>query len=165
MQKPIFKKLLQVGFVVKDAEAVAKNYAEKYGIGPWDYYGPGMLSDITMRGKKADFDIKVACGFIGDVEIELIQPLDDQSIYAEHLKQHGEGLHHLAFDTANDHGTTVKFFKDNGVEVLLDAFFGGEEEVTYVDSQRDLACITEFYKRPENVTYPKPTKTIEVPEE
>ena len=165
MKKPIFTKLLQVGFVVKDAEAIAKNYAEKYGIGPWDYYGPGMLSDITMYGKPADFDIKVACGFIGDVEIELIEPIDDKSMYAEFLQNHGEGLHHLAFETANGHAETLNFFAENGIEMLMDAKFGGEEEVTYMSSEKDLACITEFYNRPENVTYPTPTKVIEVPEE
>lgn len=164
MVQPIFKKVLQIGFVVKDAEFVAKTYAEKYGIGPWDFYGPGMLSNIKMYGNPIDFDIKVACGFIGDVEIELIEPLDDKSIYAEHLREHGEGLHHLAFDTTENYQTTMKFFTDNNINVMLDAFFGKEEEVTYVDSRKDLACITEFYNRPENVTYPKPTKIIKVTE-
>ena len=165
MKKPIYKKLLQVGFVVKDAEKVATSFAEKYGIGPWVYYGPGMLSKITMYGKEADFDIRVACAFIGDVEMELIEPIDDKSIYAEHLREHGEGLHHLAFDTTNNHAETLQFFQDNGIEVMMDALFGGQEEVTYVDSRKDLTCITEFYNRPENVTYPEPTKVIEVPEE
>jgi methylmalonyl-CoA/ethylmalonyl-CoA epimerase len=35
--------------------------------------------------------------FAGDApELELIQPLDGQSLYSEWLSERGEGLHHLA---------------------------------------------------------------------
>jgi len=49
--------------------------------------------------------MRVAFAKIGDVEWELIQPLDDKSIYAEFLEKHGEGLHHVAFDVENFHET------------------------------------------------------------
>ena len=165
MSKPIFSKLLQVGFVVKNAEETARVWAEKYGIGPWDYWGPGMMTEVVEHGKPSDTDIRVACAFIGETEIELIEPIGETGIYAEQLKEHGEGLHHLAFDTTEDHDATVERFLAGGAPVLLDGYFGGEEEVTYMDARSDMKVICEFYKRPDDVKYPDPDKVITVPED
>ncbi|MFI5122823.1 MAG: VOC family protein [Vicinamibacteria bacterium] len=34
----------------------------------------------------------------GGVDIQLVEPLDDDSPIAAHLAEHGEGLHHIAFE-------------------------------------------------------------------
>ena len=73
----------------------------------------------------------------------------------------------IKVDTTTDTALTNGFkglSRMEKIDILMDAKFGGEEEVTYMSSQKDLACITEFYNRPENVTYPAPTKIIKVPE-
>jgi 4-hydroxyphenylpyruvate dioxygenase-like putative hemolysin len=33
---------------------------------------------------------------IGQVQLELLEPLDDESIYARFLAERGEGVHHIA---------------------------------------------------------------------
>ena len=48
-----------------------------------------------LRGKLVEHSFIAAIASVGDVELELIQPLCGESLYAEHLAQHGEGLHHV----------------------------------------------------------------------
>ena len=36
--QPLFRKVLQVGLVVRDSEATARRYWEEFGIGPWRFY-------------------------------------------------------------------------------------------------------------------------------
>jgi methylmalonyl-CoA/ethylmalonyl-CoA epimerase len=49
----------------------------------------------------------------GDVTFEWIQPLIGPSIYDEYLKEHGEGLHHLAFNV-KDMDEAVKLLEARG---------------------------------------------------
>ena len=48
------------------------------------------------------------------VEIELIEPLDEDSVYAEHLREHGPGLHHIMFET-DDYAQSWSHLVENGV--------------------------------------------------
>lgn len=158
MKKPVFTKLLQIGIVVKDLDKTVKTYADKYGIGPWSFYEQrDILTHCISYGKAAEINIKVACAFLDGLELELIQPMDDDNMYAEFVKEHGGGLHHLAFDI-EDCTQTLNFFRKENVPVCLNGIFGGEEEFYYVDTRADLACISEFYNRVSEVSYPEPTK-------
>src|SRR5262249_12111756 len=98
---PLFKKLTQVAMVVKDCEATAKRYWEDLGIGPWKFYtlDPSNTPGMTLRGRPVKHAFRAALAQIGDVALELIEPLEGDSLYTEHLAAHGEGLHHVAFKT------------------------------------------------------------------
>ena len=43
-------------------------------------------TNTKVNGKRVDFDVKVAICMLDGFELEIIQPMDDKSIYAEHLK-------------------------------------------------------------------------------
>jgi len=50
---------------------------------------------MTLRGKDASYSMRLA--FAGEApELELIEPVDGESLYSEWLAERGEGLHHLA---------------------------------------------------------------------
>jgi 4-hydroxyphenylpyruvate dioxygenase-like putative hemolysin len=57
---------------------------------------------------------------LGNVELELIQPLAGESPFHEFLQEHGEGLHHLAFNT-EDYDGMVARFAAAGFKPLLQA--------------------------------------------
>lgn len=87
----------QVGIVVADLDAAVAEHSLLRGAGGWrlDTFGPESVDELTVRGAPAAFSMRLA--FHGDdPEIELIQPLDGPSIYAEWLAERGSGLHHLA---------------------------------------------------------------------
>ena len=53
---------------------------------------------------------------VGNLEIELIQPLEGQSIYADFLAQHGDGIHHIRFNVA-DLDSVLRHVSEYGIEV------------------------------------------------
>ena len=74
--------VLQVCVVVKDLEQSMENYQRLVGIGEWKVFTvkPPSLNG-TLRGKPQAFSMKIALAKIGDMQWELIQPLDGPSIY------------------------------------------------------------------------------------
>jgi len=89
----------QVGIVVADLDAAVAEHSRLCGCTQegWrlDTFGRESVQELTVRGEPAVFSMRLA--FHGAApELELIQPLDGPSIYAEWLAATGGGLHHLA---------------------------------------------------------------------
>jgi methylmalonyl-CoA/ethylmalonyl-CoA epimerase len=163
MDKPLFQRILQVGVVVSDLEASMETYVHKYGIGPWFIYelGPDRLQKMIVHNQLQPYRMRIALVDLGGVELELIQPLDEGSIYAEFLREHGEGLHHLAF-AVKDFDHTMELAKIQGLQVLQSAIWS-DESFAYLSTQEDLGLIAEIYKRQPDYVEPKPDRVY--PEE
>ena len=103
---PQFKKVLgfnevsQIGIVVRDMDKALKNYSEIFGIEFPKVFIPEYFNR-TYKGKPADFKYKVALGMMGDLQVELIEPMQGETAYREFLEKWGEGIHHLGFDVKN----------------------------------------------------------------
>jgi hypothetical protein len=96
---PPFKigKIAQVAFVVRDLEAKLGAFSDDFGIGPWNIYNfePPRVKDMTYRGKRQDFAMRVAFGMCGDLQLELVESVRGPNLYEEFLDQCGEGVQHL----------------------------------------------------------------------
>lgn len=96
--------LYRIGIVVKDVEeklAMFEKYFDfdKTKLARMDTSIPNFpLGTFRFNGKPCAFNMKVCIFPLGGIEIELIQPLDDEGPYAEFLREHGEGLHHFNID-------------------------------------------------------------------
>ena len=123
--------LTQVGVVVKDVEKVVERLGE-LGIGPFDKMVLPPEREEYFREKRmyAEFDIRGTR--MGNVQLELIQPLEGDSPHKEFLETKGEGIQHVMYQVDNLE-ETVKELTDKGVEVLLRAKFPGGRGVAYVD--------------------------------
>ena len=155
-EQPVFTKIMQIAVVVKDCDATVRKYADDYGIGPWAIYefNPDTVSDMIIDGKPVKYAMRLALADIGGVQWEIIQPKDDISIYAQFLKEHGEGLHHVAFGTDN-YEKTVQFYRDKGRPVLQGGTWEGLT-YTYLDSRKDLGVIAEIYDLVPDFQWPEP---------
>ncbi|MGO9962856.1 MAG: VOC family protein [Acidimicrobiales bacterium] len=91
---PAFK---QCAVVVENLDEAVRRWADLLGIGPWTAYRlePPRLKDMLYHAKEVQFSLRHALAWQGDLQFELVQPLDGPSIFADHLADHGEGLHHL----------------------------------------------------------------------
>ena len=123
--------LTQVGVVVKDVEKVVERLGE-LGIGPFNKMVLPPEREEYFREKRmyAEFDIRGTQ--MGNVQLELIQPLEGDSPHKEFLETKGEGIQHVMYQVDNLE-ETVKELTDKGVEVLLRAKFPGGGGVAYVD--------------------------------
>jgi catechol 2,3-dioxygenase-like lactoylglutathione lyase family enzyme len=90
-------KIAQVAFVVRDLDAKMSAYWTDFGIGPWSVYtfAPPRVQDMTYRGQRQDFSMRVAFAMCGDTQIELVQSLTGPNAYEEFLRHCGEGVQHL----------------------------------------------------------------------
>lgn len=154
--KPIFTGVMQIGIVVRDCDASVKRWADEYGIGPWRIweFNPDTVSEMTIRGKAKGYAMRIAGATVGNVELELIQPKDNESNYAEFLKEHGEGLHHVAFKV-DDYGKVMEFYNKKGKPVLQGGNWNGLT-YTYLDLQKELAFIPEIYNISPEFQFPEP---------
>jgi 4-hydroxyphenylpyruvate dioxygenase-like putative hemolysin len=147
-EEAIFKKTLQIGLVVESVDEAVKGY-EELGLGPWNVFNlePSNFEDTTVHGKKQEFSFRVGFAVIGGLEFELIEPLDDKSIYSEFLKEKGPGLHHLAFEV-DDFGKTVDILKGKGVDIIQGGRVKDSMGFAYLGTEKQFNCITEIYDKP-----------------
>lgn len=96
-------KLAQVAIVVRDIEAAIERFSKLLGQAPPSIIDTKPGDEIAMkyRGAPSDARAKLAFFDLGGVQLELIQPIGEESAWAEGLRDGGEGVHHLAFWTEN----------------------------------------------------------------
>jgi hypothetical protein len=143
--EPAFTQTLQVCVVVRDIDSTMRTYVHEYGIGPWDIYefNPGTVRDMHENGEPVERSFRLALALVGSVQWELIQPLDDESIYARHLAAHGEGVHHVGV-AVPDYAARVAAHEAKGGTVV----FGGEYKgvnFAYLSTDTDLGVLTEIF--------------------
>jgi methylmalonyl-CoA/ethylmalonyl-CoA epimerase len=91
-----------VGIAVRDMEAALRFYAEALGL------------PLVKRGEAPARGAQVALLAVGGSYLELVQPTRDDSPFAEHIAEQGEGLHHVALGT-DDVRTLVAELRAKGV--------------------------------------------------
>ena len=141
----------QVALVVKDLQKVVENYWNILGIGPWDIYAweAPLVYDRRYHGKPAWAREKVAVAQVGAVQMELLQPVDGDSIYQDYLTEHGEGLHHLNF-LVGDVDEIAEILAKEGFASLQSEHFGDNGAVNYINI-KPLHAIWEPAHVPDNM--------------
>lgn len=164
-RKPVFTDVLQVGIICRNLEDTIKTYTDKYGLGPWDRnrFDKETVNDMKLYGKTMSHAMDLATAQIGNVQWELIQPLDNLSDYAYFLKEHGEGIHHVALDTAEGYENTVKFCEENGIKQIQYGNWLNSFKYDYRDTREDLKCIVELYGPSSDFVMPEPLAVYQVP--
>lgn len=124
----------QVSYVVADLERALPRYQALFG--PFRV-GEAPMPGCTIRGKDADCVLKVAVSEAGPVEVELIQVLEGETTHSEHLRAHGEGLHHVRFRVASLDDKRAELEAD-GFETVLFKRFGPGVAVAYLETPAEL---------------------------
>lgn len=133
MESNTFSRLMHIGMVVKDMDKAIARF-EALGIGP---FKPRILpadARETYRGKPFAPAQRVAIQTtqIGNMELELIQPISGESPHREFLDQKGEGVQHLGF-FVDDLREETERLTAAGSTVLLTSQFKSGGGVTYLD--------------------------------
>ncbi len=137
VREPVFNEILQLGIAVRDLAATMRRYVDDYGIGPWQVYefNAGKAEDFREYGQPVERSRRLAVATVGQVQWELIEPLDDVGVYARFLAEKGEGVHHVAVPTPDFDETVAQADRGNGV--ILSREFDGAR-VAYLGTDRDL---------------------------
>lgn len=147
MRGPAFTQTMQIGIVVRDLEATMCRYVEEYGVGPWKVY-EFKEKDLYEFGKPVKRSWRLAVTMVGPMQWELIEPLDEESIYARFLAEKGGGVHHIAVAAQNfDEMLGGAASRDVAVP-LLGEFEG--VRVAYLGTDRDLGVMLEIFSGMQN---------------
>lgn len=134
----------QIGFVVKDVEKRAKEFARLFGIPTPKWFLSDSLdkAHTEYAGKPSKAQAKLAFIAIGNITMELIEPVGGPSTWKDHLDTKGEGVHHLGF-SIKDMDEHLKFLKSRKIPLIQKGDFTGGR-YAYVDGLKNLTIILEL---------------------
>jgi methylmalonyl-CoA/ethylmalonyl-CoA epimerase len=99
------KKIEHIGIAVKDIEASNTLFAKLLGTSHYK------METVESEGVITSFFQ------VGDLKIELLQALNEESAISKHIEKRGEGVHHLAF-AVDDVNTELQRLKAEGFETI-----------------------------------------------
>jgi len=91
--------IVQVAVVVGDIEAKARAWADILGLPVPEIKisDPVDKAHTEYRGRPSSAQVKQAFFHLGQVDLELLEPVGEPSTWRDQLDSHGESLHHIAF--------------------------------------------------------------------
>ncbi len=101
----MFEKLDHIGIAVRDLDQATKLYRDTFGIEPSVVYE----SSYTKA--------KIAFFPIGEVRIELMQPVNPDSVLGKFLEKKGEGIQHIAYKV-KDVDRSLGELQKKGVQLI-----------------------------------------------
>jgi methylmalonyl-CoA/ethylmalonyl-CoA epimerase len=151
----------QIALVVRDLDTAMRLYWHGLGVGPWSVYtyGPPLVRDMTYRGQTEDYRMRLALAQVGDLTLELIQPLSHNNIYAEHLARNGEGLHHVGIFVPSLDQATAEAAQQGYAVLQSGRGYGkhGDGGYAYLDTEGTLGMILELIEIPRERVAPEGT--------
>ncbi len=94
------------------------------------------------------FGVTAVMVAVGEVPIEFVQPLSDDSGVAKFIEKKGEGVHHIAYRVANI-DEALQSFKDKGFQVIDQQPREGyaHSRVAFIHPKSFLGVLTELVQR------------------
>jgi methylmalonyl-CoA/ethylmalonyl-CoA epimerase len=153
-KQPVFSQVLQIFIVVDDCEKYARTYEEAYGIGPWSFqdFSDAAVPRKFVNGVQQPYQMKLAICAALNVNLALIEPLDELSIFSRFLAEHGPGVHHLLLGSELGYERALTFAGQRGMPVIQGGATASGLEYSHLDMTRDLGMIVELFgMRPDAV--------------
>jgi len=136
--------VVQIGLIVRDVEATAQAYAELLGVAvpQWFLTDPEEEAHTRYRGAPTEARAKLAFFRLGNLQLELIEPVGGPSTWREFLEAHGEGVHHIAFEVEDMQDQVAALAEKAMPLVQRGDYTGGR--YAYIDSSEQLKVILEL---------------------
>ena len=144
----------QVALIVEDLDKAVENYCRLFGIGPWHFYtyGKPLVKEMSYRGAPAEYSMRLALSYLGPLRIELIELGEGETVYADHVREHGYGVHHLGV-LVEDMEAALAEAQAAGLEMIQDGSgFGldGGGHYAYLNTEASIGVALELIERPKD---------------
>jgi methylmalonyl-CoA/ethylmalonyl-CoA epimerase len=142
------RKIYQIAWVTRDLEKSMKAWVDNLKIGPWTVL---TFTNQSLKYLKVDdktvtepFKFLIGISWIGDMQLELIEPVYGPTIYEAFIQKHGEGLHHIKERIGDDAiEGVVQEYRDEGIGVTQTGQFETDFHY-YLDTEPKLDFIYEL---------------------
>ena len=136
--------ITQVGIIVRDIEAAARAWSEALGL-PLPRITTTDTVDVARteyRGSATPARARQAFFHLGQVDVELLEPIGEPSTWRDQLNEHGASLHHIAFKVEGMQ-ERLAFLDSQGFPLIQRGEWVGGR-YAYVDSGAQLGTILEL---------------------
>jgi methylmalonyl-CoA/ethylmalonyl-CoA epimerase len=142
------RKIYQIAWVTRDLEKSMKAWVDNLKIGPWTVL---TFTNQSLKYLKVDdktvtepFKFLIGISWIGDMQLELIEPVYGPTIYEAFIQKHGEGLHHIKERITDDAiEGVVQEYRDKGIAVTQTGQFETDFHY-YLDTEPKVDFIYEL---------------------
>jgi len=144
------KRVVQIGVVVSDRDRTTQLLTTLFGIGPFRLveWPDRPEAKYYYRGAEEHIRLKQAFVQLGDIEVELIQPVEGRNAYQDFLDQTGGGIHHVLFEVP-DIDPVIRELNKAGITVLQEGTgIRPGTKWALLDTQKLLGFLVELRHRP-----------------
>jgi methylmalonyl-CoA/ethylmalonyl-CoA epimerase len=129
----MFDRIDHVGVAVSDLDAAAALYEGAFGM------------PLAHRETVESQGVEAALLDVGEGHVELLQPLDAETMVGRFIERRGEGLHHVAY-AVDDIDATLEQLKGSGVELIDEQARVGirGSRVAFLDPKSTGSVLTEI---------------------
>jgi hypothetical protein len=143
---PLQGKFTQYAFAIKDPKPVSAFWS-KLGL-PELEITPSEPHDRKYYGKPAEFTMDLGWQRHGSVVYEWCIPKMGQTVYADHMQKHGEGIQHFGLNVP-DIDQAIKDWESKGYKVAMSGGWGdkgkpGSGRFAYMDTGEIGGVMVEF---------------------
>jgi len=130
----MIKQISHLGIAVKELEESMNFYRTVLGLDP---------SAPIIGGNGT---IKASMIKVGEVHIEILQPIGEDGVMAKFLEKRGEGFHHVCYEVEDLH-LAIDSIKNAGVEVLGEPMDGVEGLSIFLHPRGTHGVLTELVQK------------------
>jgi len=144
----------QIAWVTRDLDATETALTGLLGAKKWVripdvHFAPDACSYL---GKPADFVASISLSYLGDMQLELIEPVRGDNIYSDFLRDSGPGLHHICIEAESPEQFDAELVEaaDLGAKVVQQGVMPGGIQFAYVSAAQAAVPFVEIaYISPE----------------
>jgi hypothetical protein len=135
---------MQIGLVVRHLEDAVQAWSHLLGVAPPDIIvtDPADLAHTEYQQRPTPARARLAFFQLGQVELELIEPIGEPSTWHDQLATHGPSLHHIAFEIKGM-ADQLLALAEHGLPLLQRGDYPGGR-YAYVDGQRRFGAVVEL---------------------
>lgn len=159
LEKPcLSRNICQIGIMCENIYTIMDHMISKYQVTPWLFYehSERTLQNLLIQDGICDLHFKFYCAVadMGNIQLELIQPVYGIPFYSEHLKKYGTSLHHFKEKVDSElFEETILRYKEKGMNPIFGASLF-ESKFCFVNSKSELGFWLEIGNGQKPVSVP-----------
>jgi hypothetical protein len=158
-------KIIEVCIVTEDCHRTMAGLV-RLGIGPFRVYtfDDDTVTMPSYHGQPSPFSLKVCFANNDGLTWEIMQPLTGRTIMRDFLDDHGEGIHHLAFDC--NHAPweqRIATFATRGFSPTQSGKWMDQNSFSFFDTEAATTTCFETYHFPDYFEFPEPEEWYPAP--
>lgn len=136
--------VMQIGLVVPNIEEAARAWASLLGVPTpeIEMTGPVEQAHTQYRQQPSPARARLAFFQLGQISLELIEPVGEPSTWGDQLAAHGPSLHHIAFEIKGM-ADQLSILEQHGMSLLQQGDYSGGR-YAYMDGTQRFGAVLEL---------------------